>query len=443
MDERQLLRKERKRKEKIWAFTVFFICLFFIIGLISGGFYFLNTYLIRSGQKEAGMMQTGEADNGPDTDSGNEGNADNEGTASEAVPQEDAASGLSDTEISEKIETAIAAMTLEEKIGQMFMVPLNKLNNDEETQSVTETVLTSLLTYHVGGVVFTEENIHDEEQLQAAIGQLQEERTVPLFIAVNEESGDASLLAGEESVGLTSFPNQKEMGESGDYNQAYEYGATIGQELKNIGFNLNFAPVTDVNLVSNSVVGERSFGEDAAVVSDMVRETVMALQEKNISSVLKYFPGLGSATGDPSQGASTVKRTLTQLEETELLPYKAGIEAGADFIMVGHMALPKITNNSEPASLSSEIVTELLRNDLSFTGIIITDELTKKAISDRYNAADAAIKAVNAGADVLLMPASLKSAYQAVLSAVQNGDISEDRIEESVRRILEVKYKRI
>lgn len=444
MDDKEIFRKERKKKEKIWAFIAFFVCLFLIAGLIGGGFFAVKTYLLKDGNNGSEITSEDREDeseeqvNTEDTEGTDAAETETEATD---VSQSEETTAVTDDELAAKVESTLNEMTLEEKVGQMFMVQLSKLNNDASTQAVTDTVLAGLDSYHVGGVVILKENISDKDQLTDTIGKLQENRTIPLFIAAAEESGDASVLSGDNGIGLTAFANQSEIGDSGDNSKANEYGATVGKEMSEIGFNVNFAPVADISVSNNTTLGSRSYGTDASVVAGMVKEAVTGMQQNSVSAVLKYFPGSGSATGDASTGASTLNRTLEQLKSTELLPYQAGIEAGADFIMVGHMAIPEITGNTIPGSLSSKVVTDLLRDTLGFKGVVITDELNKKAISDRFNAAEAAKRAVNAGADVLLMPSSLKSAYEAVLAAVKSGEISEDRINESVTRILEVKLK--
>ncbi len=191
----------------------------------------------------------------------------------------------------------------------------------------------------------------------------------------------------------------------------------------------------------NQVVQKRSFGSDAELVSQMVEQEVLGLAEENVIACIKHFPGHGATGGDTHDGAVSVSRTLDELRETELVPFADQIEAGISFIMVGHFSVPEITGDDTPCSLSSEIVTDLLRDEMGYDGIVITDALNMSAISDSYTSSQAAVKAVQAGVDMLLMPENFQSAYEGLLSAVNSGELSEDRIDESVTRILTVKMQ--
>ena len=206
----------------------------------------------------------------------------------------------------------------------------------------------------------------------------------------------------------------------------------------------DFAPDADVlTNPNNTAIGVRSFGSDPDMTAQMVEQAVKGFQDHQVSAVIKHFPGHGGTTTDSHNGAAIVDRSLEELRSAEFLPFEAGIQAGVDMVMVGHLQVPQVISDDTPASLSSEMITDVLRNELGYDGIVITDSLSMGAITTYYTSADAAVKCIQAGGDMLLMPYSFTEAYQGVLDAVNSGEISEDRINESVTRILKVKCKNL
>ncbi|MFW5646124.1 MAG: glycoside hydrolase family 3 protein, partial [Acetivibrio ethanolgignens] len=213
--------------------------------------------------------------------------------------------------------------------------------------------------------------------------------------------------------------------------------------IKELGFNLNFAPVADVKTNSfNTEIGNRSFGDDPKRVAALVEQVVKGMQEQNISATLKHFPGHGDASGDSHQGPVNVENDLNRLRSVEFLPFNAGIKAGADCVMVTHLSISRVTGTVEPASMSSLIIEQILRQEMGFDGIAITDAMDMGAITEVYEPGEAAVRAIKAGMDVVLMPVDLDEAYNAVLEAVNEGKISEERINESVTRVIRAKVKR-
>ncbi|MDE7297728.1 MAG: glycoside hydrolase family 3 protein, partial [Lachnospiraceae bacterium] len=236
--------------------------------------------------------------------------------------------------------------------------------------------------------------------------------------------------------------NMCEIGASGDRAGAYRAGRTIGGYLAELGFNLDFAPVADVwSNEKNAVVKYRSFGSDAQLVADMVREEIKGLEESGILSAVKHFPGHGSTAEDSHRGAAVVNRTLQELSECDFIPFQGAIEAGVPFVMVGHLSLPQVIGSDVPAILCKEIIGDILRKQLQFNGIVITDALDMGAVTDYYTSAEAAVLAVEAGADMLLMPENFQEAFQGILDAVKDGRLTEQRLDESVLRILTVKLR--
>lgn len=219
----------------------------------------------------------------------------------------------------------------------------------------------------------------------------------------------------------------------------YDAGQVIAGSLRGLGFNFDFAPVADVAEGSNAVIGSRSFGSDAQLCASLVRVMTGSLMSGGVVPCVKHFPGYGSASGDDHNGPASVSRTLDELEACDFVPFRAAIEAGTPFVMVSHLAAPNVTGDDTPSDLSSVIVTDILRNKLGFSNVIITDSQQMASITGSCTAAEAAVQALSAGVDMILMPDDLQQAYDGVLAAVQNGTLTEQRIDESVLRILQVK----
>ena len=237
-------------------------------------------------------------------------------------------------------------------------------------------------------------------------------------------------------------PDMQEIGNTQDPEEAYRVGETIGRYVKELGFNVDFAPVADVaSNPDNQVIGSRSFGSDAGLVSQMVAREVQGMQEQGVSASLKHFPGHGDTSEDSHAETAVSKKTADELRNMEFLPFKAGIEAGVDMVMIGHISVPAITGSDIPASLSEQIITGCLREELGYQGIVVTDSMSMGAIVNTYTSADAAVRALQAGCDMLLMPQDFQAARQAVLDAVKDSVLSEERLDESLRRIFRVKLR--
>lgn len=353
-----------------------------------------------------------------------------------------------DKSIDEKVDELMQKMSLHDKIGQLFIVTPVMLETGIRQKPEAGTQLTvkqsdMLSNYPVGGICFFSQNITDGTQIKQLISDLQSNSKYGLFISVDEEGGVVSRLGGKPGTGVSVFDSMEEIGKANDSRKAFDVGDTLGKEISALGFNLNFAPIADINTnPQNPVIGNRAFGSNAELVSPMVVEEVLGLQGQNVSACLKHFPGHGDTNDDTHTGFVISEATKERLNTVELKPFQAGITAGVDFVMVAHIELPNVTGNNDPASMSKIIVTDILRNELGFDGIIITDALDMDAISKYYDSGEVAIKCLNAGIDVLLMPKNFPEAYEAIERAVADGTLSESRIDESVRRILTVKYNR-
>ncbi len=352
-------------------------------------------------------------------------------------------SGSDALRMEERISGLMEDMTLEEKVYQLFIVTPETVAGVERATKATGATQKGLTKYPVGGIIYFSANIVNESQITQMIANSQafakEKRGIGLFIAVDEEGGSIARVAGK--LQTAKIDSMKKVGQRGDPKEAYEIGAAIAGDISPLGFNLDFAPVADVIIDGrNTEIGSRSFGSDPVLVSAMVEQVVKGLQENGVMATLKHFPGHGSTTDDSHKGTAATSRTISEMEQAEFLPFQAGIGAGAEFVMISHLTALEI-DRDHPASLSKSIVTGLLREKLQFDGLVITDALKMRAVSGIYSSGEASVLALQAGVDVLLMPVNLVKAVQGILAAVESGRLSNERIEESVRRILCVKWK--
>lgn len=357
-----------------------------------------------------------------------------------------------DTETSElasektKLSKKLEEMSLEDKVAQLFLISPEALTGYEQVTQFGTATEKALQQYPVGGFIYFSGNLVSREQVKNMIqGQQQcsmDRIGLPLFIGIDEEGGAITRIASSGKFGVREFPDMAEIGSLGNADKAYELGDTIGSYLTELGFNLDFAPVADVlTNPENTVVKRRSFGRDAQLVSKMVQAQAKGLMQNHVLACVKHFPGHGATAGDTHEGYAYTDQTWEELEERELVPFIDAIENGIPFIMVGHIALPSVTGTNEPASCSKIVIQEHLREELGYDGIVLTDALQMKAITDTYGSQQAAVKVIQAGADMLLEPDDFLTAYRAILDAVNTGVLTEERIDESVARILQVKER--
>ena len=346
----------------------------------------------------------------------------------------------------EKIQGIIDNMTLEEKAAQLFMITPEALTGVGQAVQAGEGTKNAIEEYPVGGIIYFSQNLQDPEQVRTMTEKSREYSMdrigLPLLLSVDEEGGAVTRFGDNPQFGFDASADMKAIGESGDTQQAYDLGARIGGFLADLGFNMDNAPVADVlSNPENTVVKDRSFGSDSRVVSEMALAELKGLESQGITGVLKHFPGHGATAADTHEGYAYTDASLEEMKENELIPFIDGIEAGADVIMVGHISCPGVTGNDEPASLSEKMVSDILRDELGFDGVVITDAMNMGAVSEMYSSSEAAVKAIRAGVDMLLMPADFKAAYEGILSAVESGELTEERINESLYRIIELKLK--
>jgi beta-N-acetylhexosaminidase len=340
-------------------------------------------------------------------------------------------------------EELLGEMTLQEKVYQLFVVLPEQLTEGSGTVTMADEATTaSLARYPVGGILYKAANLQTPEQCKALLSGTQSASRLGLFLAVDEEGGLVARVGNNAAMGTTKFPSMAEIGQTGDPEEAYNVGYTIGTQLLALGFNYDFAPVSDVVLPEGSMIGSRSFGSDPALVSDMVASCVQGFGDAGMICSLKHFPGHGDTTADSHTVQVVIDKSLSELETRDLLPFQAGIAAGADTVMVGHISNPTLIGDDRPASLSYTVVTEVLREELGFQGVVITDALDMAAITSYYTPEEAAVLALQAGVDLLLEPADLTRSAEGILDAVADGTLREERIDESVMRILRLKLAR-
>lgn len=345
------------------------------------------------------------------------------------------------------VDERIGAMTLEQKVAQLFIVtPEALVEGVSQVTQAGDMTREGVTAHPVGGIVYFAQNLLDPEQTTTMLANVKQfyadAGNVAPFIAVDEEGGTVVRVADNEAFGAQDVGDASALGSAGDTEAAKRAAEQIADYLMPLGFNLDFAPVADVvDLLRSDTMGLRSFSSDAAVAADMVRAEVEGFRDKKMLCCAKHFPGIGAAAGDSHEGAITIEATNEELETVDLVPFRAAIEAGVPMIMVGHVSLPNIVGDSTPAPLSSAVVQGMLRDSLGYTGIIVTDSLSMGAITDYYTPAEAAVAALKAGCDIPLMPERLDEAYQGVLSAVQVGELTEERLDESLTRILTAKQE--
>lgn len=341
----------------------------------------------------------------------------------------------------------IDKMTLREKVGQMFFVRPEALDTsihwkaytdlpDFKLQQVNKTMTAVNKDYPIGGMILYAHNIVDETQLASFIKGIRQLNGSPL-LAIDEEGGRVARIANNENFDVPKYESMEAIAKSGDPNEANKAAFTIGSYVKKYGFDIDFAPVADVNTnPENIIIGPRAFSDDPEIAADFVVSYLNGLDSAKVIGTLKHFPGHGDVQTDTHYGYAETDKTWEEMLECEMIPFKAGIKAGAQMIMTAHIAAPKVTGEDVPATLSSVILQDKLRGELGFEGVIVTDAMDMGAITTQFGNSEAAIKAIQAGVDVVLCSREFVKVFDAVVEAVEKGEIKESRIDESVKRIL-------
>lgn len=346
-----------------------------------------------------------------------------------------------------EVEAMLKKMTLREKVGQMFFVRVESLDPSIEwttyddlanlkNQEITMKMRKVNHDYPVGGIILYAWNIEDETQLASIIKQVRSLNGSPL-LCIDEEGGRVSRIANNPNFHVKKYESMAAIGATGDPKNAYECGNTIGTYLKRYDFDIDFAPVADVNTnPDNIIIGPRAFSDDPAVAAPMVTNYLQGLKDAGITGCIKHFPGHGDTTNDTHSGYVQSLKTWDEMNQCEMVTFRAGIQWGCQLIMTAHIAVPNVTGTNIPSTLSSVVLQDKLRGELGYQNIIITDGMEMGAITKHYTSGEAAVGSIKAGVDIVLGPRDFTEAFDAVIAAVNNGTLTEERINQSVRRIL-------
>lgn len=384
----------------------------------------------------------GKAGDHVENDNGNTGVA-ADVTESGTTTEEQTANSQETTEVTEEekpslVDETLAGMTLHEKVCQMMFVTPEELTGEDGVTVAGDATRQALENYPVGGIVYFAKNLESQDQVKEMIDNSQKYSSIGLFVATDEEGGVVNrLMDTVETTYIGSMYYYKDDGDETAYENAY----TIANDMSALGFNLDFAPVADVwSNPDNTVIGERAYSDDYAQAAELVGNAVKGFNDGGVMCTLKHFPGHGDTAEDSHYSSAYVHRTKEEIMADEMQPFRSGVEAGAEFVMVGHLIVPDI--DEVPATLSYKIATGILRDELKFEGVAITDSFEMESIADNYSVDDAVVMSVKAGMDMILQPKDMASAVNSIEQAVADGELSEDRIDESVRRILTLKESR-
>ena len=434
MKNEELTSREKRRRRRIKSQIIAYIVLGLFIILVAAGILFgiraavtgIESYNQEVSdaltEAESKAVQESEAEEMSSEYMAQEGTM-------EEMTQDEHITEAENEPLDELVNALLAEMTLEEKVAGMFIVTPESITGVGKVVQAGEGTKKALEENPVGGLIYTERNFKSEEQFLEMLTNSRAYAKYPMFLAVWQE-------CGATKFGVPGTSKASELSGTGAVEEAY---GQITDKLAGYGINMNIAPVADVvSEEGNSSLQGRTFGSDAATAAPLVKSAVETIQEKEVSAVLTKFPGEGSV--DPSQGMKITK-SLEELKNSEFLTYQLAIENGVDCIMVSHATAPEITGDETPCSLSGVVIQDILRTTLGFEGVVMTDMLNDKNITAKYSEAEAAVAAVLAGADILLVPNDYFKAYEGIKKAIEEGTITEERIQESLVRIYRLKYK--
>ena len=350
----------------------------------------------------------------------------------------------------DEIEAQLKNMTLKEKIGQMFYVRLESLDTtihwktyadlqENPMHDLNKTIRDVNAKYPIGGLILYAWNIKDKPQLAKLISDIRALNGKPL-LCIDEEGGRIARIAKNENFDVEVICPMADIGKTGDPKNAYHAGNVIGTYLTKYGFDIDFAPVADVNTnPDNIIIGDRAFSDKPEVAAPMVVSYLQGLKDAGVTGCVKHFPGHGDTKTDTHFGYASTQKTWAEMLQCEMVTFKAGIDWGCQLIMTAHIGTPNVTGSDVPATMSSVILQDKLRGELGYQNIIITDGMEMGAITTQYTSEEAAVNSIKAGVDIVLGPKNFVPAFEAVLKAVEEGTITEERINQSVRRILKMK----
>ncbi|MCD7862603.1 MAG: beta-N-acetylhexosaminidase [Lachnospiraceae bacterium] len=425
-DERRAARHRRRVHGQILAYLFLVLLIAIILGACFGVFTLVRRYLAdQKAQEEQEVIA--EVDDTPEE-------------PVEEEPEEEVETGpTAEEQFDEYLTAYISDMTLEEKAAGLLIVTPEQLTGVSIATQGGSGTQAALEEYTVGGIVYSSQNIKSEEQFTEMIANTVSFSKYPLFIAVTEEGGDVSTVLNS-AIEVSDVASNLEIGADGASGDAYTQGTTIGGYLSTLGINLDLAPVTEVTISEDAAISDRTYGSDAQTVGTLAAQMSQGLESQGVSSTLKSFPGTGDAASSTEDGAVSTDRDLTSYEENEFVAFQTAIDAGADFVMVSHITASNLSGSLDPVSMCESVVTDLLRDTLGFEGVIITEPMNYDAITDYYDLGDAVVSCLKAGCDMILMPSSVSEAVDAIVEAVEEGTLAEERINDSLLRIYRVKY---
>lgn len=331
--------------------------------------------------------------------------------------------------IERQVEQLIETMTLEEKIAQMLVISYKGAEIDESLLQEIENI-------KPGGFILFANNISTYQKTKTLVETLQNQSEIPMIISMDQEGGRVQRMTALTEPNATVIPDMYTLGATQDENLAFRVGKVMAEEMRTIGVNVVYGPVVDIATdVNKSFIGNRSFGSTPALVSKMALRLAAGMEESQMIATYKHFPGNGDTQTDSHTALPVISKSLEELERGELIPFQKAIKNGAKMMMVGHIALPQLTGDYTPASLSKEIITDLLKDKMGYQGLVITDALNMGALTNTYSDEEMYVKAIEAGVDILLMPHDAAETIESIKEHV-----SVSRIEESVRKILRFKY---
>lgn len=421
MGKKELSNREKRRKRRIRSQIAAYLTLVAVVAAVTIGIIFgvraLIEHMHQYNDKVAEALQEAESSVEHET-------AVVETTAAQETQETPAEE---ENPLDELIAALLQDMTLEEQVAGLFMVTPESITGVGKAVQAGDGTRTALAENPVGGLIYAERNYQSDNQFLEMLSNTRSYSKYPLFLAVRAESGASS------GFGIEATAPADELTDTDGVRSAY---SVIAEKLAAFGVNMDFAPVADVvSQQGNAQLQGRTFGSDGASAAPLVNAAVQTLQEREVSAVLLTFPGEGSATG------TELAKSLEELKNSDFLTYQSAIQNGVDCIMVSNITAPQVTGDDTPCSLSAVMITEVLRGTLGYDGMVITDNLDESSITAGYTSAQAAVAAIEAGADMLLTPADYDEAYQGVIDAVSAGTLTKERIEESLYRIYRVKYK--
>ena len=339
--------------------------------------------------------------------------------------------------IEERVKKQLKKMTLDEKIAQMLIIYYSSPTYDETLKQTIKEV-------KPGGFILMNDNISTYQNTLNLVKSMQKDSKIPMIISIDQEGGIVQRLQKITDIEVTNIPSMLALGKTNDKNLAYNVGKIMAQQLKTLGINLDFAPVVDIySNKDNKVIANRSFGSNSEEVTTMALALKQGLEDNNVNTCLKHFPGHGDTAVDSHYNLPVINKDYNDISKIELIPYYKAIKNNTNMIMIGHIALPKITKDNTPASLSKEIITNLLKTKLKYQGLVITDALNMKALTDNYSDKEIYTMAINAGVDLLLMPNGSRKAIEYIKESIKEKKITEQMINTSVTKILTYKYNHV